>query len=170
MLQSQTRFVSQFRQRLLDRRQVTGPDQQIEVGKLAHRDVAVQRLRQHRPFVRQHFQATSLQMAMNVEQLECQPQSAVRVGFVLLTKRFQSGRVTGIHFGGQPAKNQRHQSMMLRQLNQPLPIHAVPKNLLDTRGKAAVESSPQQARIKSSSGLKMLAYGEIEAGSRDGAG
>ena len=32
------------------------------------------------------------------------------------------------------------------------------------------ESSPQQARIKSSSGLKILAYGPMEAVSRDGAG
>ena len=107
---------------------------------------------------------------MNVEQLECQPQSAVGIGFVQLTKRFQTGRSTGIHFGGQPAKDQRHQSMMLRQLDQPLPIHAVLQNLLDTRRKDRVESSPQQARIKSSSGLKMLAYGDDGGGSRDGAG
>jgi len=62
----------------------------------------------------------------------------VRVGFVLLTKRLQSRRGSGVHLGGQPAKNQRYQPVMLRQLNQPLPVHAVPQNLLDTSGKVPV--------------------------------
>ncbi len=71
--QSQAWFVPQVGQRLLDCRQVIGADQQVEVGELAQRYVSIQRLRQHRPFVRQHFETTGLQMPMNVEQLQRQP-------------------------------------------------------------------------------------------------
>src|SRR6266481_7348012 len=136
--QSQAWFVSQLHQRLFGRQQVIGPDQQVEIRELAHGYISVQGFGQRRPFVRQHFQTTGLQMAMNVQQLERQPQSAVRVGLVLLAKRLQSRRASGVRLGGQPAKNQRYQPVMLCQLNQPLPIHAVPQNLLDTSGKVLV--------------------------------
>jgi len=79
---------------------------------------------------------------MNVEQLQRQPQSAVGIGDVLLTERLKSRRRSGVHFAGQSAKNQRHQAMMMRELNQSLPSDTVPENFLDTSGKAPARIVP----------------------------
>ena len=101
--QAETRCVPQLRQRHLDPGQIIATNQQIEVRELAQRDVAIQRLRQHRTFVGQHFQSAGLQMPANIEQLDGQPKSTVRVGLVFPAERFQSRRMSGIHLVGQPA-------------------------------------------------------------------
>src|ERR1700730_15268264 len=162
--QSQPWFVSQLRQRLFDRQEVIGADQQVEIRELAHCYVSVQGFGKHPPFVRQHLQASGLQVTMNVEQLDRQPQSAVHVGFVLLTKRLQSRRATGAHLGGQPAKNQRYQPVMLRQLNQPLPVNAVPQNLLDTSGKVSIGIGTAAGEDQSEFGAESSGVGSARRG------
>jgi hypothetical protein len=96
-------------------------------------------------------------MPMNVEQFERQPQRLVRVGRVLLTKGLQSRRATGVHLGRQSTKNERHQAMMMRELRPPFPIHTVPENLLDTRGRAPV-------RIVAATGQNQVEFGAENAG------
>jgi hypothetical protein len=75
----------------------------------------------------------------------------------MLTERLEARRASGAHFGGQPAKNQRHQAMMMRELNQSLPIDTVPENFLDTSGKAP-------ARIAPAAGQNQIEFGAENSG------
>ena len=87
----QAGLISQFGKGRFDRRQIAGTNEQVEIGELSQRHIAIQNFGQDRPFVRQSLQTASRKMTMNVEQFESQPKSSVSVSLILLAEGLQPG-------------------------------------------------------------------------------
>ena len=69
-------------------------------------------------------------MPVKVQQFNCQPQSLVRVDFVLLAKGFQKRRLRDLHRSGQAAIDEGDQAMMLCEPKQSVPVDAMTEDLL----------------------------------------
>ena len=87
--QMQSRLVSQFGECRFNVGQVSRPNQQVEVGELPNAQIAIQALCEYWSFIWQHFQTASGQSLMDMKEFPCQPQSSMRVDFILPPDRFQ---------------------------------------------------------------------------------
>src|SRR5512135_3606218 len=114
------RTISNFRQRLLYPLEVGGRNQEVEIGKTSQAHVAVSRLREQGPLVRDYPQLPALEVLHDAHQFGGEPQAAPQVRVVrrlqhALNSRGEAAAVLEAIMIDQVAGHERKNSMVFRQ-------------------------------------------------------
>src|SRR5208282_6113248 len=129
-----SRAITNFRKSLLGSLEVDGRNQKVEIRKAAQAEIAVKRLRQHRPFVGDHPQLPAPEVLHDARQFDCEPQAAPQVRLVCRAQRALDFRWKAANMFDQVAGRERKNSVVFSQTQNFAPVErgAIPiRNALD---------------------------------------